>query len=358
MFCHYHLYRVGNTFIIGEVMSGKSYESYSSDFSERKSSFSDDSESYYKKRKEKVEEDRERVHERASKPREKRATDDLYDESLVTKQITKPNATTERLHIVLIDNSGSNAKIAQHLRDSSGYLMGVLAQLDPSSEIAFMYCSDHSDNALFIQSIDYLKPGEKADKALFSSSYHVRGANGYDGAEAWECALWDACGLDFGKAKEKHLYLVTDVVGHGMGMNSDDGCPRQRDWRKSVEKVYKTFTTFTVVGCGDDDDVGKLQTQFLKEDRVPFDLIDLSSIKEFEHRAAITGNALLFLIARNTGMQGIELFLSFLYEKWLQEPIFGSDTDKRAQDMIHRFGKYIEKPETEVNKLMKKILVK
>jgi hypothetical protein len=339
-------------------MSGMSFESYHADMSERKSSFDDDPDTYYKKRKEKVEEAREGVHEKASKPREKRSTSDLYDESLVTKKITKPNASTERVHIVLIDNSGSNSVIARHIRESSGYLMGVLAQLDPSSEIAFMYCSDHSDNDLFIQSIDYLKPSKTADRAIFSSTYHVKGANGYDGAEAWECALWDACGLDFGKAKEKHLYLATDVVGHGMGMSSDDGCRQQRDWKKSKEKVYKTFTTFSVIGCGDDDDVGKLQTQFLKEERIPFDLIDLSSIKETEHRAAITGNALLFLIARNTGMQGVELFLSFLYEKWLQEPIFGSDTDKRAQDMIRRFGKYLEKPQTDIDKLMKKILAK
>jgi len=339
-------------------MSGKSYEDYSSYLSRSRSSLSSDSDTYYKERAKSVKSARDEVHIKSAEPREKRETDDLYDESLVTRNITKPDANVERLHIVLIDNSGSNAKIAQHLRESSGYLISVLEQLDASSQIAFMYCSDHGDKDKFIQSIDYLKPGKKADKALYSSCKNVLPANGYDGAEAWECALWDACGLNFGNAKEKHLYLATDVVGHGMGMESDDGCPHQRDWRKSKEAVYKTFTTFTVIGCGEDATNGKLQTQFLKDDRVPFDLIDLSSIKEFAHRAAITGNALLFLIARNTGMQGVELFLSFLYEKWLKEPIFGNETDQRAQDMIQRFGKYIERPQKEIDALMKKILVK
>jgi len=339
-------------------MSGKSYESYSDHLNERKSSFDDDRDSFYKKREETVKSARSEVRSKSAMPREKRITNDLYDESLVTKKITKPDPAVERVHLVLIDNSGSNARIAQHLRESSGYLMSVLEQLDPASQIAFMYCSDHGDRDKFIQSIDYLQPGKKGDKALYSSSQEVIPANGDDGAEAWECALWEACGLDFGKAKEKHLYLATDVVGHGMGMGSDDGCPHQRDWKKSKEKVYKTFTTFTVIGCGDDPDTGKLQTQFLKEDRIPFDLIDLSSIKEFAHRAAITGNALLFLIARNTGMQGVELFLSFLYEKWLHEPIFGDDTDQRAQDMIRRFGKYVEKPQKEIDAIMGKILVK
>jgi hypothetical protein len=340
-------------------MSGHSFESYSDHLRERSASFDeDDSDTYYKKREETVKKARSEVRAKSALPRAKRITDDLYDESLVTSKITKPEAGIERLHIVLIDNSGSNARIAQHLRDSSGYLMSVLEQLDSASQIAFMYCSDHGDQDRFIQAIDYLKPGKKGDKALFSSSQNVEAANGFDEAEAWECALWDACDLNFGKATEKHLYLATDVVGHGMGMDSDDGCPHQRDWKKSVEKVYKTFNSFTVIGCGEDPRVGKLQAKFLKEERVPFDLIDLSSIKEFAHRAAITGNALLFLIARNTGMQGIELFLSFLYEKWLQEPIFGDDTDQRAQDMIRRFGKYIEKDASEVDTLLNKILVK
>jgi hypothetical protein len=339
-------------------MSGASYERYHDTFRSAHADFSADKEMFYETRKKSIDTAREEVRKKSTEPREKRVTESLYDESLVTKKITKPEASTERLHIVLVDNSGSNAMIATHLRESSGYLMGVLAQLDPSSQIAFRYCSDHTDNSKFTQSIDYIKPDKKGDKALYSSSQHVLPANGYDEAEAWECALWEACDLDFGNAKEKHLYLVTDVVGHGMGMESDEGCPHQRDWKKSKEKVYKTFSTFMVVGCGDDPDVGKLQAQFLKEERVAYDLVDLSSIKETGHRAAITGNALLFLIARNTGMQGIELFLSFLYEKWLKEPIFGDETDSRAQDMIRRFGKYIEQPQTKVSKLMEKILAK
>jgi hypothetical protein len=142
-----------------------------------------------------------------------------------------------------------------------------------------------------------------------------------------------------------------------MGMSSDEGCPFQRDWKDSKEKVYTTFTSFEVIGCGDNASTGRLQAQFLKDDRIQYDLIDLSSIEEDRHRAAITINAILFLIARKTGRQGIELFLSFLYEKWLEDPIFGSQTEDRAKDMIRRFGKFIELPENEVDEIMKKILV-
>ena len=295
--------------------------------------------------------------EKSSKSREERSTSALYDSNLVTNKITKPNPKADRIHIALIDNSGSNSVIAHHLRSSSGYFTGIMNTIDAASQIAFMYCSDHGDGDNFIQEVDYQYPNKEGDKALYSSLHHVCPANGFDSAEAFECSLLAATKLDFCAAKHKHLYLITDVVGHGMGMSSDDGCPHQVQWRDSVKKVYKTFDTFEVIGCGCDEETGKLQAQFLKPERVLYDLIDLSSIQEHEHRAAITSNALLFLIARKTGFQGISLFLSYLYEKWLQDPIFGSKTDERAKEMIQRFGKFIEAPETEIKQMMNKIFV-
>jgi hypothetical protein len=336
-------------------MSGVDYESYAGSY--KLSARDMDTDEGRTRRSARLTTARSEMMTKSAAPRAKRATDELYDSELVTNKITKPAADVERVHIAIIDNSGSNATIAAHLRTSSGYFMSVLNQIDPKSQIAWMYASDHCDGNDFIQEVDFLSPGKKGDKALYSSLYHVHGAGGGDAAEAFECSLWQACDIDFGAAKEKHLYLATDVVAHGMGMTSDEGCPNQRDWKKSKEKVYKTFDSFCVVGCGDDEETGKLQTKFLKTDRIPFDFIDLSSIKEARHRAAMTGNAILFLIARKVGLQNIELFLSFLYEKWLEDPIFGKDTDQRAKDMINRFGKYIEgATDAEIKKVMAKIL--
>lgn len=335
-------------------MSGASYDEYKESISRRSKEMDECDYSSYTTRSKMH---KEKVTEKSHEPRKERDKSDLYDNNLVKLKITKPKKDVNRLHIILIDNSGSNSIIAKHIRDSSGYFMSVLNTIDPQSQVAFMYCSDHSDGENFIQSVDYLFPDKEGDKALYSTLQHVRGANGHDAAEAFECALWQACEINFGNASQKHLYLATDVVGHGMGMSSDDGCPYQRYWKDSKNKVYDTFTSFEVIGCGGDAEVGKLQTQFLKDDRIQYDLIDLSSIKESYHRAAITINAVLFLIARKTGRQGIELFLSFLYEKWLEDPIFGSQTEERAKDMIKRFGKFIELPENEIDEIMKKILV-
>jgi len=334
-------------------MSGADYGSYEKKF--RMSARDFDSEEGLKMRSARLSTTKSEVLTKSAKPREKRATDDLYDSELVVRKITKPAKDVERVHIAMVDNSGSNSEIATYLRETSGYFMSVLNQIDPKSQIAWMYYSDHCDGDRLNQEVDFLSPDKKGDKALYSSLQHVYGASGGDDAEAFECGLWDACDIDFGGAKTKHLYLVTDVVAHGMGMASDDGCPKQRDWKESKARVYQTFTTFNVVGCG--VDCGKLQTKFLKPERVGFDFIDLSSIKETRHRAALTGNALLFLIARQAGLQNVELFLSFLYEKWLEDPIFGSDTDRRAKEMIARFGRYIEGvPDQEIKKILDKIL--
>jgi hypothetical protein len=218
-----------------------------------------------------------------------------------------------------------------------------------------LYCSDHCDGDNFIQEIDFLFPDKKGDKALYSSCKNVVPASGGDEAEGFECALKQACDIDFGKAKNVHLYLVTDVVAHGMGMEDDNGCPFQVSWKSSLKKVSEKFTSFEVVGCGGDSDTGKLQQKFIKPERLAYDLIDLSSIPEPQHRAGITGNALLFLIARHRGFQAIELFLTFLYEKWLNDPVFGKGTDSRAQEMIIRFTKFLEDPAKKVATMTEKI---
>jgi len=333
--------------------SGGSYDSYSEDYSYTKKAVSGDKEAI-RERKKRLKAHRATMGEK--KKVIKRKTDNLYDPNLVNLEITSPKPSVERIHIVLIDNSGSNRTIAESLKESSGYLTSVLKDVDPQSQIAFIYFSDHGDGDRLMQEVDFIFPDKKGDKALYSTIQHVGPANGHDAAEAIECALWEACEKDFGNAKEKHLYLVTDVVAHGMGLRSDDGCPLQRDWRDSVDRVNETFDSFTVVGCGNDPHVGNLQKQFIEPKRQKFDLIDLSAIPEQRHRTGITCNAILFLIARHTGLQGVEMFLSFLYEKWLKNPIFGANTDMRAKEAIRRFGKYIDAPKSKIDKMMKKVL--
>lgn len=302
--------------------------------------------------------DREKAKKRETEPPklDMRDRSHLYDASQVKNKIIRPAPGVKRVHIRLTDNSGSNRIIAEHTRKSTEYFNAMLELIDPQAQVADMYFSDHGDENLLMQEIDFFSPGEKGLVQFYSSTHHIRAANGYDQAEAYECALMRICQIDFGDAVKKHLYLVGDQVAHGMGLRSDDGCPNQVDWRKAVDLVYKTFTTFNVIGCGDDPQVGELQKKFLRPERVPFDFIDMSGIQQLDYRLGITPNAFLFLAARTTGLQGIELFLTALYHKWRIEPLFGPNTELKAKDAIRRFGKYIEADPETVEKLMTKIL--
>lgn len=343
-------------------MSGRSYDSYSSSLYHYTNPDKDDSalkfdrELRIKKTRSVIEVSTDEALKKSVETEAIRAELEIYDANFVRSKITKPKPETKRIHIVIIDNSGSNRVIAAHFRQSSGYFTSVLNSIDPTAQVAFMYYSDHCDGRNINQEIDYVSPDEEGDKIIHSTARNIMPVSGGDAPEAFECALHEVCDKDFGNAEYKHLYLVTDEVAHGMGESGDDGCPFQRNWRESVERVYKTFTTFEVIGCGNSR-ISELQAQFLKPERVPYDFLDLSSIPEESHRKAISGNSLLFLIARKTGLQTVELFLSFLYEKWLGEPIFGKQSDDRAKEMINRFGRYVEADEQKITEILQKVIV-
>lgn len=288
----------------------------------------------------------------------KRKEEEVFSESSIKLGITKPADGVERVHIILIDNSGSNRKIADKLKASSGYFTQIFNLLDSQSQIAFIYFSDHCDGSRLMQEIDFHFPDEEGDKILHSTSRRIDPAHGGDAPEAIECALWRACEIDFNQAKERHIYLVTDVVAHGMGWYADDGCPLQRDWRDSLDKVSEIYNSFVVVGCSTNKEMINLQKEFINHSdpqRLAYDFLDLSGIKEMKHRLGIVANAILFLVARSLGMQAVELFLGFLYEKWLKEPIFGVHSDDKAREAIVRFMKFLEISDEEKEKLKDKV---
>lgn len=275
----------------------------------------------------------------------KRDTTGIYDRSLVRSRITRPHADAQGVRLLIVDNSGSNKDVATRIRETSGDLLATMGiVLEKRQQLAIVYGSDHCDGDRYRQDVDFHYPNEEGDRILFSTTHHVRGASGGDEAEAFECLLDDVCGIDFGHVAkaDRQLILVTDVVGHGMGMHSDDGCPHGRDWRASVARVYETFGTFQVIGTSASETMGRLQAKFLRPERVALDLLDLSAIRSTEHRLGIIPNAAMFLMARNDGMQSAKTFLKLLYEKWLRTSLFGQESDLRAREAIARFFPYVE----------------
>jgi hypothetical protein len=238
--------------------------------------------------------------------------------------------------------------------------MANLAALDPQAQIAFIFFSDHCDGRNLRQDADWVTPDEEGDAIMFASIDAIRNADGGDEPEAIECILHMAAALDFGHVakKDRHLYLVTDVVAHGMGMRGDGGCPTHDDsfWRTALQEVNDTFGTFQVIGTADNQSAARLQCQFITDPtRLAFDFLDVSDVRSHEHRCGITGNAVLFLIARNRSPQAVEGFLLALFEKWLTEPLFGANTELNAREAIKRFMRFLEMSDEEKKRLEEKI---
>ena len=302
---------------------------------------------------------REDVAEKAEEPRPVVDHSFKIDHNLVHGSITRPKDGVKRIYVILIDNSGSNERIASHFRKSTEYLRVNLNLIDPEAQFVFVYFSDHCDGERFWQAVDFVSPDEEGEKILISTLHEIYGADGGDAAEAHECALLKACELDFGTADQRHLIMVSDVTGHGMGMDSDRGCRLQQDWQESVRKVDTTYQSFEFIGCGNFPSTGELQKQFINlchPELLKLNFVNLSHIKESVYRLGIVLNTVLFLIARDRGPQALEAFLGRLYEKWLSEPVFKGETDARAKEAIARFTQFIPWQSQEIIDLLTRVL--
>jgi len=341
----------GGTYDRNETYREESYTSADSDAERRR---------LLAKREERIKGFRSEIGEKADKPRPTRDVRRDYNAEYVRKAVTQPAPGVKRVYVVLIDNSGSNQKIANHFRNSTNYLRVNLGLVDPEAQYVFVYFSDHCDGDQWWQAVDYISPTLEGEKVMTSTLFHIDDADGGDRPEAHECALLDACGFNFGEVTERHLILISDVTGHGMGMQGDNGCRYQRDWQTSLDNVEKIYQTFEMIGCGDDPDVAELQQQFIAyqhPELLKMNFISLAHIKNSGHRLGIVLNAFLFLVARHRGMQTVEGFLSRLYEKWINDPVFGGDTDRRAKEAILRFAKYVPGQSEETRSMMSRVLV-
>lgn len=281
------------------------------------------------------------------------------DSSLARNKITTPPKAAAEVHIVLIDNSGSNRAIADALKRSAGYLHAVCGQIAGDATVAMVFFSDHCDGEFLFQEADYTTPGKNGEDVLRASIDKIHGASGGDEPEAIECALFKASELDFGhvaKAK-RFLYLVSDQVAHNMGYPGEDkGCPDQKDWRMALKQVHETYGSFQVVASGQLRNVFNLQKQFIAKERLQFDLMDLATGSlTHEERCRLVTNALLLFVARNRGMQAVTTFLMLLVEKWLAEPQYGSETLPRARRQISDFCQYLDLGEDGKKDLLEKI---
>lgn len=344
-------------------MSGKTFGDYSS-YTERSGSLRSEDGEIRKRAEEdrasRIRKDAVRTMHEAPRTNAKAAekNTEFVDTSLARNTITTPPKEANKLVIYLIDNSGSNRMIADALRNGAGYLHAMLSIVSNETTAAFQFFSDHVDGARLFQEADYTTPGEQGAKVLRASISRISGAGGGDEPEAIECALHRAAQYDFEHIakKNRQLILVTDVVAHGMGMRDDDGCPHQGNWRRSLEEVHEMFGSFQVVASGDNREAFELQKQFIAPERRRFDLMDLATGRlTHEERCRLVGNAVLVLAARQAGRQAFEGFLMTLFEKWLAEPLYGSNTLSKAKEQINSFLAYSEGTPEEIERMRQRI---
>jgi hypothetical protein len=279
--------------------------------------------------------------------------------SLARNTITVPAAEAKEVHVILVDNSGSNKQIAESLRRASGYIHANASVIAGDASIAFQFFSDHCDGSRLIQEADYVMPGTEGEEILRASIANIYNARGGDEPEAIECALYRAA-VDYRfderiPRDHRFLYLVTDQVAHNMSTDRDDGCPLQRDWKKSLKQAHETYGSFQFIASGSDPAIFQLQRQFIAPDRQQFDLMDLATGQlTHEERCRLIPNALLFLMARNRGKQAVQLFTLTVVEKWLAEPQYGSDTLRRAKKQIQDFCMYLDWDRADVEDLLQR----
>lgn len=297
----------------------------------------------------------------------------VADPRLAANAITRPSKKAKRVVVVLVDNSGSNEAIAEHLKRATGYFTAFLGAIDPDAQAAWIFFSDHVDGDRMLQYVDFTSPDENGDKRLYSSMERISGANGGDYPEAIECAVTKAAGIDFGHVaiEDRSLVIVTDAVPHGMPDwsrtfpgSADHGCPKQVDPFVAMREARTAFGSIEIIGSGSDPAMGKLQKQLFRvngevdQEEIAANFFDLSDIPSAAHRNGLVGAAVLFTMARRAGGQTVQMFLSRLYRKWLENPIFGDRSDAMARKRIRSFGTYLLRSMTQqqIDKMMADII--
>lgn len=282
------------------------------------------------------------------------------DLSLAQNYIGDPPTGARDIYILLTDYSGSNREIGMAVTKAAGHMHSMLAGLSTAVAIAFQLFSDHTDGPGLFQEANYTTPDDLGAKILQASIAMIKPAYGDDEPEAIECALRRATQYSFGTVPQarRHLILVTDQVAHGMGYTGrDNGCPDQRDWRDSLRAVHETFGSFTMIASGNDTSIFTLQKQLFTPERLKWDMMNLVTAARLTHeeRCRLVPNAILFLIARSLGQQTVEGFLMTLYEKWIADPRYGGDSERRARDQIADFVEYLEIDPAQRQKLLRRI---
>jgi hypothetical protein len=139
---------------------------------------------------------------------------------------------------LVFDTTGS---MSVYLNEVRRQLQDVTRELGsvPRARVGVVCYKDHGDEG---ESQHYLVKtarlsGDLAGVSAFLNGRDLAPGKGGGGAEALECALRAANGLEWRLAAKKALVIVGDKPPHGAGMDSFDRCPARVDYRVEVEAL-------------------------------------------------------------------------------------------------------------------------
>jgi len=173
------------------------------------------------------------------------AAEHRIDRSKARNIITAPSPKAERLHLVLVDNSGSNRRIAQHLKRSAKYLLTNLEALDPDSQMAMMFFSDHCDGDKLRQDCDWVTPDEEGDQILLASIDCIKNANGGDEPEAIECILDMASKLNFSSVPSARRFVMSVTLSIASRSSIRVSTRRWPSCRNSSSPIRLAYTSIS-----------------------------------------------------------------------------------------------------------------
>ncbi len=141
--------------------------------------------------------------------------------------------------VFAVDTTGSMESYIHEVRDNILKIMEDVFEFTQGVRMGVIAYKDHGDegeNEFYLTKILPLT-FDKKEIVEFLRSPDLHIGVGGDGAEAVECALYDAANLNWGLSKTpKAIVLVGDKPAHGV-IDSFRACPRMKDYRQEVEVI-------------------------------------------------------------------------------------------------------------------------
>jgi len=141
--------------------------------------------------------------------------------------------------VFLVDTTGSMESYIHEVRDNILKIMEDVFEFSQGVRMGVIAYKDHGDEGEDQFYLTKILPltFDKKEMVDFLRSPDLHIGVGGDGAEAVECALYDAANLNWGLSKTpKAIVLVGDKPAHGV-IDSFRACPRMKDYRKEVEAI-------------------------------------------------------------------------------------------------------------------------